>query len=124
MEFVFSLLRLYLERTQFDPYTDHIALRWIMKMTDASSLLERWRLRLFEFDFTVQYKKGAKNTIAECISRLPTFGETAVEPDVSIPCLTGAEDTDTYSFQDIDLDDYYDEILVAIVDICDVKEVR
>ena len=119
-----QLLRPYLERTHFDLYTYHIALRWIMNMTDASSRLARWRLRLLEFDFTVQYKKGAKNTIADCISRLPTYGETAVEPDVSIPCLTVEQDTDTYPFLDMDLDDFYDEMLVASVDICDVEEVR
>ena len=33
-------------------------------------------------------------------------------------------DTDTYPFPDIDLDDLFDEMLVARVDICDVKEVR
>ena len=119
-----QLLRPYLERTHFDLYTDHIALRWIMNMTDASSRLTRWRLRLLEFDFTVQYKKSAKNTIVDCISRLPTYRETAVEPYVSIPCLIVEEDTDTYPFLDMDLDDFYEEMLVARVDICDVEEVR
>ena len=95
-----------------------------MNMTDASSRLARWRLRLLEFDFTVQYKKVVKNTIADCISRLFTYGETAVEPDVSIPCLNVEQDTDTYPFLDVELDDSYDEMLVASVDICDVEEVR
>ena len=103
-----QLLRPYLEHTHFDLYTDHIALRWIMNMTDASSRLARWRLRLLEFDFTVQYKKGAKDTIADCISRLPTYGKTAIEPDVSIPCLAVEEGTDWYVFQDLNLCDYYD----------------
>ena len=57
-----QLLRPYLERTHFDLYTDHIALRRIMNMTDASSRLARWRLRLLDLDFTVQYKKIAKKT--------------------------------------------------------------
>ena len=79
-----KLLRPCLERTHFDLYADHIALRWIMNMTDASSRLARWRPRLLEFDFKFQYKKGAKNTIADRISRLLTYGETAVEPEISL----------------------------------------
>ena len=82
-----QILRLYLERKHFRLYTDHQALKWILSGSDAGSgRLARWRLRLLEFDFTIEYKKGAKNTIADAISRLPTFGETQVAPDVDIPC--------------------------------------
>ena len=47
----------------------------------------RWRLRLSEFDFTVKYKKGAANTQADALSRLPTTGYTQVDVDEEIPCL-------------------------------------
>ena len=43
-------------------------------------------LLLQEFVFTIRYKKGIKNTIAEAISRLPIFGETNVELITEIPC--------------------------------------
>lgn len=46
-------------------------------MNDASSRLAGWRLRLLEFDFIVQYKKGAKNAFVDCISMLLIHGETA-----------------------------------------------
>ncbi len=49
--------------------------------------MARWRLRLLEFDFTVKFKKGAKNTVADAVSRLPTYGETRMGPDLEIPCL-------------------------------------
>ena len=62
------LLRPYLERSNFDLYTDHQALKWMMDMTDASSRLARWRLRLMEFAFTVKYRKGAANTVADCVT--------------------------------------------------------
>ena len=74
-------LRPYLEGTHFDLYTDHQALRWILSGSDHSGRLARWRLRLLEFDFTVTYKKGAKDTIADAISRLPTYGEAKLAPD-------------------------------------------
>ncbi len=47
----------------------------MMNLTDVSGRLARWRLRLLEFDFTVKFKKGAKNTVADAVSRLPTYGE-------------------------------------------------
>lgn len=57
-------------------------------MADGSSRLARWRLRLLEFDFEIQYKTGASNTIADDISRLPTLGESSFKPDLEIPCLS------------------------------------
>ena len=84
-----TILRPYLERTHFDLYTDHQALKWMMNLGNASGRLERWRLRLMEYDFTVHYKKGRLNTIADCVSRLPTYGETGTLPDLEIPGLVG-----------------------------------
>ena len=87
-----QLLRPYLERSHFDLYTDHQALKWMMDMTDASFRLARWRLRLMEFDFTVKYRKGAANTVADCVSRLPTFHETSWTPDLDISCYLVAQE--------------------------------
>ena len=56
-------------------------------MADASNRLARWRLRLLEFDFEIKYRKGAENTVADAISRLPTFGHTPAPLDLDIPCL-------------------------------------
>ena len=38
-------------------------------------------------EFIIQYKKGIKNTIADAISHLPTFGETTVAPETDMPCF-------------------------------------
>ena len=82
-----QLLRPYLERTHFEVYTDHQPLRWLLSLTDVNGRLARWRLLLQEFDFIVKYKKGIKNTIADAISRLPTYGESQVAPDTDLPCF-------------------------------------
>ena len=42
----------------FIVHTDRASLRWLMKVTDPSGRLIRWRLRLSEFDFEIKYKKG------------------------------------------------------------------
>ena len=81
-----QLLRPYLEGTHFDLYTDNQALKWILSGSDHSGRVARWRLRLLEFDFSDTYKKGAKNTIADAISRLPTYGEAQLAPDTEVLC--------------------------------------
>ena len=92
-----QLLRTYIGREHFDLFTDHQALKWILSGSYNTGRLSRWRLRLLEYDFNVHYKKGAKNTIADAISRLPTFGGTEIPPDVEIPCFLVAEESSILS---------------------------
>ena len=87
-----QILRPYLEFKHFTLFTDHAALKWVMNLTDVSnSRLARWRMQLLSFDITIKYRKGAENTIADAISRLPTFGHTKIDPDLDIPCLLVGE---------------------------------
>lgn len=61
--------RLYLDGRHFTAYTDHHALEWLSSARFQNSKLERWALRLQEYDFTVIYKKGEENLVADCLSR-------------------------------------------------------
>lgn len=83
-----QILRPYLERRHLHLFTVQQALKWIMDLTESNDRLAGWRLRLLEFDFKVFYRKGAKNTIADAIFRLPTWGYLNVAPDLEIPCFT------------------------------------
>jgi RNase H-like domain found in reverse transcriptase/Reverse transcriptase (RNA-dependent DNA polymerase)/Integrase zinc binding domain/PHD-finger/Integrase core domain len=64
--------RLYLDGRKFTAYTDHHALEWLASARYNNSKLERWALRLQEYNFEVKYKKGEENLVADCLSRCLT----------------------------------------------------
>lgn len=82
-----QVLCLYLEHQHFELYTDHQAIKWILYLAEANGRQERWRLSLLEFDFKFYYRKGGKNTIADAISRLPTWGYSNIVLDIEITCF-------------------------------------
>lgn len=63
-------LRQYLLGRKFIIQTDHQALKWLKNVKDPSSRLMRWRLRLEEYDYDIEYKKGKENAAADVLSRL------------------------------------------------------
>ena len=80
-----KILRPYLMYEKFTVYTDHAALRWLLTICEPSGRLMRWRLRLAEFDFNVQYKRGKLNQQADALSRLRTMAETIDDDSEEIP---------------------------------------
>ena len=65
-----TTLRPYIEGETFTVRKDHDALRWLMTLTDSSQRLMRWRLRLSEFDFTIQYRPAIVNQVPDALSRI------------------------------------------------------
>ena len=52
--------------------TDHAALRNLLRRDlPPTSRVERWILRLSEYNFKIEYKRGQDNVIADVLSRLP-----------------------------------------------------
>lgn len=49
---------------------------------------------LLEFDLMLKHHKGAGNSIADAISRLPTYRECRTGPDVDLPCFLILEGND------------------------------
>jgi len=97
-------LRPYLERVRFTVRSDQVALRWLLSLKDPSGRLARWRLRLAEFDFTIQYRPGVKNSIADGCSRVRSSGSDTLPCDDSIPCYIADESDDEYDGTPPELD--------------------
>ncbi|XDV22712.1 hypothetical protein PO909_027558 [Leuciscus waleckii] len=57
--------RYYLEGKFFTVVTDHSSLMWVFKTQKPNTRLIRWALRLQEFNFTVEYRKGKYNTVPD-----------------------------------------------------------
>lgn len=65
-----KVFRPYLFGQKFNVITDHRALVWLFNLKDPGSRLTRWRLKLEEYQYTIQYKPGASNTNADALSRI------------------------------------------------------
>ena len=61
--------RQFLHGYRFLIRTDHAALKWLATARFENSKLERWALRLQEFDFEVEYLPGEQNVVADHLSR-------------------------------------------------------
>jgi hypothetical protein len=65
----------YLYGQPFELISDHKPLVWLRTMKNPSPKLARWLMQLEAFNFTVNYKEGAKNANADVMSRLPEHEE-------------------------------------------------
>lgn len=82
---VFALRKfdVYLDGTKFVVQTDHSALTWLMRLREPSGRLARWALLIQHYDFSVQYRKGSSNVVADALSRAPLSLPASAERDVS-----------------------------------------
>lgn len=62
--------RPYLFGRKFVLITDHRPLTWLFSIKDPGSRLARWRLKLEEYDYTIEYKPGKINKNADALSRI------------------------------------------------------
>jgi hypothetical protein len=81
------MLRPYLDGAHFRVRSDHEALRWLLTLKEPSGRLARWRLRLSEFDFTIQYRPGIKNSLADGCSRLRCLTQSPEPVEDEVPCF-------------------------------------
>ncbi|XP_070015453.1 uncharacterized protein [Nicotiana sylvestris] len=76
--FAFDKFRSYLIGSKVIIYTDHAALRYLIKKKDSKPRLIRWVLLLQEFDLEIRDRKGIENQVIDHLSRLEG-AENAIE---------------------------------------------
>ena len=62
--------RPYLFGRQFTLVTDHRPITWLWSIQDPGSRLTRWRLKLEEYSFKIEFKPGKYNKNADALSRI------------------------------------------------------
>lgn len=62
--------RPYLYGRKFTILTDHRPLKWLFNVKDPGSRLIRWRLKLEEYEYNIEYKPGSQNVVADALSRV------------------------------------------------------
>ncbi|GJV26171.1 reverse transcriptase domain-containing protein [Tanacetum coccineum] len=78
--YAFEKLWSYLILNKSIVYTDHSALKYLFAKKDSKARLLRWVLLLQEFKFKVIDTKGAKNLVADHLSRLENPYENVLDP--------------------------------------------
>lgn len=67
-------LRPYIEGLHFTftVVTDHYSLKWLQNLKNPTERLARWAVRLVQYSFTVEHRKGKDNVIPDLLSRSVT----------------------------------------------------
>ncbi|RDY13833.1 Retrovirus-related Pol polyprotein from transposon 17.6, partial [Mucuna pruriens] len=73
--FALDKFRSYLLGSKIVVFSDHAALRYLLKKPDAKPRLIRWMLLLQEFNLEIRDKKGAENSIANHLSSIERESE-------------------------------------------------
>ena len=84
--------RHYLHGTHFTVQTDHHSLIHFMKQPNLSNRQARWSEFLQQFDFTIEYKAGPTNVVADALSRRHDH-----EPDINLNTSTNLNQITTSS---------------------------
>ena len=108
---------MYLIGTKFDLFTDHKALEVIFTPTSKPpARIERWALRLQQYDFTVRYRKGEGNP-ADVLSRmqLPTSTSKQNVADEYVNFIAAHAVPKSMTLQEIEQATPVDQQLQAVI---------
>lgn len=90
MKYALTKFRIYLLGSRpFTVYTDHASLRTAIKSPHLSQRMARWLSFFAEFNFTVEYKIGKLNILADALSRRPDYQQCDQSHCRSVSTLNG-----------------------------------
>lgn len=71
---IFSMekFRPYVEGSHFKVITDHYSLLWLKRLKEPTGRLARWALKLQQFSFDLEHRKGKFNIVPDALSRATT----------------------------------------------------
>ncbi|MGH0125911.1 UNVERIFIED_CONTAM: hypothetical protein FKN15_026460, partial [Acipenser sinensis] len=95
--------RYYLESRTFTIVTDHSSLLWVFNTVKPNTRLIRWVLRLQEFNFTVEYRRGKLNEVPDALSRAPVSPSVNVLLSVQASRKGESESFHPFPISDVDL---------------------
>ena len=105
--------RPYLVGRKFTIYTDHRALVWL-KSAKHTGRLERWALKLQEYDYDIVHRPGKSNYVADALSRIPYSDDEAEDgseskgqPEVSTSHTPVLPVSDTHQPEGVQVNLYY-----------------
>jgi transposase InsO family protein len=74
-------LRPYLEGAKFKVITDHYSLKWLNSIKDPIGRIARWAVRMQQYNFEVEHRKGKHNIVPDALSRaVPAFDAIQTNP--------------------------------------------
>lgn len=87
-------------------------MHWLLSVSEPFKRLTRWRLRLTEFAFEIQYKKDKKQVEPDTLPVLTTKAETKISRSGLNVFRFGAPDVDGSNFTQLEID-VEDNLLVT-----------
>ncbi len=66
-----EVFRPYLYGRSFTVFTDHRPLEWLMSKPEPAGWLQRWALKIQQYDMKISYRPGKSHQNADCLSRIP-----------------------------------------------------